>query len=361
MWKIFSKTCSLAAILACTGGIAAAQSNSPDQNGAIFVPQSSSSSSFNQQGFNLPSAPRATGQDIIRGSGGISCQSAIGGNGPTLDMGVIGTNDIYDRDSAALYGRVTIQLGKKSKRVDCNRLYDLEVERLKMELALMRAGSIGSQAPYSDPAAVRNIMTQVAAPVTPTQSAEIELPESASISPFTLGGPQKAKPSGLETEKVDSRKLQQVQIAELDSSPAQSFQLQSTQKMAQPILTSPPLSPKSNPEKSAFYMYDKSNVVPNKLPAMAVTLANIGVEKSAPTGPTYFTQMGAFSTLENAQAAWAEYSEDVPKNLPEGYAFASPVVRGNKTLYLLQAGPFPKDVSKRVCASLKSGCFPVRT
>lgn len=350
MRKIFSKTCSVVAVLACMSGSAFAQVT--DQNGAIFVPQSSSSSSFNQQGFNLPSAPRATGQDIIRGSGGVSCQSAIGGNGPTLDMGVIGTNDIYDRDSTALYGRVTIQLGKKSKRVDCNRLYDLEVERLKMELALMRAGSIGSQAPYSDPGAVRNIMTQPPASSGPAQMADAELPESASISPFTLGGPREAAPTKMAAAPVQSTP---------QAKPTQAAPTKPIMSAPAPTMMPAPITDKGQPEISAFYTYDASKTVPNTLPALAVTLASIGEEAPAVKGPTYFTQMGAFSTLENAQSAWEEYSHDVPSNLPEGYAFASPVVRGSRTLYLLQVGPYPKDVSQNICKSMKAGCFPVST
>ena len=134
---------------------ALAQSNSSvlGDPGTIIVP--SSSSSYNQQGFNLPSAPRSSGQDIVRGSGGISCQSSVGGNGPVLDLGVIGTNDIYSRDSTALYGRITVPLGKKPKRVDCSKLYDLEIQRLKMELQLMRAGGMGG---FSDEQGARNIL-----------------------------------------------------------------------------------------------------------------------------------------------------------------------------------------------------------
>ncbi|NNE57746.1 MAG: hypothetical protein HKN36_06525 [Hellea sp.] len=115
--------------------------NNPDHI-PYYVP--STSSSYNQQGFNLPSSQRVTGQDVIRAPGGLSCQTAIASNGPTLDVGVIGTNDIYSRDSAAFYGRVTVPLGKKPKRVDCSRLYDLEIERLKMELALLRAGGMAN-------------------------------------------------------------------------------------------------------------------------------------------------------------------------------------------------------------------------
>ena len=128
---------------------AAAQVGDPLNTQPIVVPNTSSS--FNQQGFNLPTAPRANGQDIVRGAGGISCQSAIGSGGPSLDMGVIGTSDIFDRESAALYGRVTIPLGKRPKRVDCTRLYELEVSRLQMELEMMRTVHAANQRAQTAP------------------------------------------------------------------------------------------------------------------------------------------------------------------------------------------------------------------
>lgn len=112
-----------------------------DGNGTpIFLPNTSSS--YNQNGFNLPSMPTITGQDVVRGSGGLSCHSAIGSNGPNFDMGLIGSNDIFNRDSVSVYGRITVPLGKRPKRVDCTKLYDLEIARLKMEIQLMRAGAV---------------------------------------------------------------------------------------------------------------------------------------------------------------------------------------------------------------------------
>ena len=129
---------SVAGLYAAPGFAQSGPAIAPDTTGTLIVP--STSSSFNQQGFNLPSVPRSSGQDIVRGTGGVSCQSSVGTNGPVFDMGVIGTNDIYSRDSAALYGRITVPLGKKPKRIDCSRLYELEVQRLKMEIQMMRAG-----------------------------------------------------------------------------------------------------------------------------------------------------------------------------------------------------------------------------
>ena len=139
------------ALCAWAGG-ALAQTHAPAQGDVatpVLLP--SSSSYYNQQGFNLPSVSRPSGQDIIRGAGGVSCQSAVGGNGPVLDMGVIGTQDPYGRDGAAAYGRISIPLGHKPKRVDCTRLYELEVERLQLELRMLRADTVAARATAPEP------------------------------------------------------------------------------------------------------------------------------------------------------------------------------------------------------------------
>lgn len=122
------------------GNTAQAQIGTDGNGTPIFLPNTSSS--YNQNGFNLPSMPTITGQDVVRGSGGLSCHSAIGTNGPNFDMGLIGSNDIFNRDSVSVYGRITVPLGKRPKRVDCTKLYDLEIARLKMEIQLMRAGAM---------------------------------------------------------------------------------------------------------------------------------------------------------------------------------------------------------------------------
>jgi len=46
---------------------------------------------------------------------------------------------INDRDKEALaYARVTIPLGKQPQRIDCSRIYELELERLRQEIALLK-------------------------------------------------------------------------------------------------------------------------------------------------------------------------------------------------------------------------------
>ena len=107
---------------------ALADSNSYYQNNAQF-------------GMQLPYASMPNGQDEIRTAEGTSCRSAVGGDGTYLDSGVIGTPGGNDLEaSAAIYSRIVVPLGSKAKRLDCSRLYDLEIRRLKMELDLARMG-----------------------------------------------------------------------------------------------------------------------------------------------------------------------------------------------------------------------------
>ncbi|WP_051279574.1 hypothetical protein [Hellea balneolensis] len=148
-----------------------------DLSSPIILPNSSSS--YNQNGFNLPTQPHISGQDMIRGPSGITCQSAIGSNGPKLDMGMIGSNDIFDRETVSFYGRISVPLGKKTKRVDCTKLYDLEISRLKMELQLMRAGAMPGML---DQRAARQVITQL--PAAQENSVEQARPSN----PLVIGG-----------------------------------------------------------------------------------------------------------------------------------------------------------------------------
>ena len=90
-----------------------------------------------QTGFTLPGVTLPSGQDEIRASDGTSCRSSIANSGAYLDTGIIVNEAEYD---AAAYGRIVIPLGRKPKRLDCSRLYQLEVERLRLELELVKRG-----------------------------------------------------------------------------------------------------------------------------------------------------------------------------------------------------------------------------
>ena len=45
-----------------------------------------------------------------------------------------------DEGEAIAYARVVIPLGERPERIDCKRLYDLEIQRLEMEIELMKMG-----------------------------------------------------------------------------------------------------------------------------------------------------------------------------------------------------------------------------
>jgi hypothetical protein len=89
--------------------------------------------------FQLPGVSLPQGTDEVRAADGTSCRSAVGGTGAYLDMGVIGRPNTTV-ESNSYYGRFVVPLGKASKRLDCSKLYELEIERLKLELELAKAG-----------------------------------------------------------------------------------------------------------------------------------------------------------------------------------------------------------------------------
>ena len=75
------------------------------------------------------------------------CSQSINSNGGYLDLGVAGgdLNTYYSPNqesgqSAVGYARVIIPLGKAPDRLDCNRLYQLEIQRLRAEIELLRIG-----------------------------------------------------------------------------------------------------------------------------------------------------------------------------------------------------------------------------
>jgi len=101
-------------------------------------PALSQNNSFN---FNLPYAQQPGGNDEVRAADGTTCRSSLGNSGPKFDSGVIGGPDNND---VAIYGRLTIPLGESPGRINCQRLYDLEVRRLELELKLLEQGINGA-------------------------------------------------------------------------------------------------------------------------------------------------------------------------------------------------------------------------
>ncbi|HZG46594.1 MAG TPA: hypothetical protein VEZ41_10085 [Allosphingosinicella sp.] len=115
-----------------------------------------------QPGVSLPTAPQGPGgEDTIETSSGTRCRQSINSNQGYLDIGVTGSvrsgvpesqtavpgsvfpSGIFvtlnDRDREALaYARITIPLGRQPKRLDCTRIFELEIERLREEIALLK-------------------------------------------------------------------------------------------------------------------------------------------------------------------------------------------------------------------------------
>ena len=104
-------------------------------------------------GLQLPQVPQPNGQDEIRAADGTTCRSSMASNNAYLDMGGIGGQGADGSfDSGTVYGRLIMPLGDIPKRLDCSSLYNLEIERLRNELQLIRAGLGGGSGPVSDAA-----------------------------------------------------------------------------------------------------------------------------------------------------------------------------------------------------------------
>jgi hypothetical protein len=110
----------------------------------------SDSSSLN---LNLPSSPQSYASDRIR-SGTLDCQNAIGSS-TNVEFGVVGFIDNgYDSPFAStqrdinypqvrtndvgVYARINIPIGAPKERINCNTLYQLELEKKRMEVAKLK-------------------------------------------------------------------------------------------------------------------------------------------------------------------------------------------------------------------------------
>lgn len=181
MWKVFGRAHSVAvaglatAIIALSsGGGAHAQSS--------FINQ-------NISGFNLPGVTLPSGHDEVRAADGTTCRSAISGNGAYVDVGVIGNPEQSNTDgSVSAYTRVVIPLGEKRNRIDCGKLYNLEVRRLEIELKLMELGlnrgiapvSSGSEEPIgSNPDVVENSSNDYASSNTSNGSSDVKVAKAS--------------------------------------------------------------------------------------------------------------------------------------------------------------------------------------
>lgn len=99
-------------------------------------------------GLLLPSPPVGPGgEDAITTSEGVRCSQSINSSGGYLDFGVAGgdlssytTPGVATGQSAIGYARIIVPLGPSPKRLDCARLYDLEIARLRAEIEMLKIG-----------------------------------------------------------------------------------------------------------------------------------------------------------------------------------------------------------------------------
>lgn len=93
-------------------------------------------------------------------------------------------------------------------------------------------------------------------------------------------------------------------------------------------------------------------------PAAAVQPASPPKPERKPANPVYLVQLGAFSTVERAQAGWIEFSQkyDELKGLS---ADIQPVSTGAKTMYRLRGGSISyRPKAESICGKLKAAGQP---
>lgn len=95
----------------------------------------------------LPSSPQTYGQDSFR-AGELDCKNAIGGS-TQLEFGVTGIIDDYQSPFSSnsgdtskdvgVYARITIPLDGPKERINCNTLYQIELQRKRLEILKLEA------------------------------------------------------------------------------------------------------------------------------------------------------------------------------------------------------------------------------
>jgi hypothetical protein len=78
----------------------------------------------------------------------VRCSQSVNSSGGYLDFGVAGGDlSTYSvpgtspgAQSAIGYARIIIPLGAAPKRLDCSRLYELEIQRLRAEIDMLKVG-----------------------------------------------------------------------------------------------------------------------------------------------------------------------------------------------------------------------------
>lgn len=112
----------------------------------ILLTQSSVADTSSSLNLSLPGMPQNYQSDRFK-AGDLDCSNAIG-SATQLEYGVTGiinqgdsfnTNNNLMKD-IGVYARIVVPLGKKVKsRIDCNRLYELELRKKQLEVMKLEA------------------------------------------------------------------------------------------------------------------------------------------------------------------------------------------------------------------------------
>ncbi len=97
---------------------------------AVFAVGFSSSVLANQWG---PTSNIQSSSDIVRTADGASCEQSLS-TGKHMEEGSFNVDN-----SSGVYVRMVFQLGKKKSNIDCSHMYNLEVQRMELELDELRA------------------------------------------------------------------------------------------------------------------------------------------------------------------------------------------------------------------------------
>lgn len=113
----------------------------------------STAASAQSAGFYLPNAAPSYGQDEFRASDGTSCRTTMDGT-KRLEVGSFASGGSQTgagsnfglpsyvanptQGNVGVYGRFSWSLDAKPTRMDCTKLYDLEIEKKRLELELLK-------------------------------------------------------------------------------------------------------------------------------------------------------------------------------------------------------------------------------
>lgn len=110
----------------------------------LFLVASSALADTSSLNLNIPSSPQSYQSDRFR-SGELDCSNAIG-SATNVEFGVVGVinNDnsfIQDNEvkDVGVYARINIPIGGPKQRINCNTLYQLELEKKRLEVQKLQA------------------------------------------------------------------------------------------------------------------------------------------------------------------------------------------------------------------------------